>query len=99
MFDSILTNPTTRTRFERLFHGHLTRYLPFLGGGGGAIASEAVSGLSGCVSSIHGYVDNTLGLENTLRLSMLKMTSKQFERVLHPIFEEGEEASQRALDQ
>ena len=35
-------------------------------------------------------MDKTLQLETTLRQRMEKMTSRQFERVLHPIFEEDE---------
>ena len=47
-------------------------------------------GLKTKISVIHNYVDGRLRLEDTLRLSMLKMSPKQFERVLHPIFEEDE---------
>jgi uncharacterized membrane protein YheB (UPF0754 family) len=36
------------------------------------------------------YMDQALGLEATLRHRMEGMTSRQFERVLHPIFEEDE---------
>ena len=39
---------------------------------------------------LHPYVDKTLGLQNTLKTQMEKMTSVKFERVLHPIFEEDE---------
>jgi hypothetical protein len=35
-------------------------------------------------------VDSKLRLESTLKSSMERMSSKQFERVLHPIFEEDE---------
>jgi hypothetical protein len=39
---------------------------------------------------LYSYMDSTLALEDTLRTRMLKMTSRQFERVLHPIFEQDE---------
>ena len=42
------------------------------------------------VPIIFPYMDQVLGLERTLRVRMERMTSRQFERVLHPIFEEDE---------
>ena len=36
------------------------------------------------------YVDSTLGIETTLRQGLESMSSKQFEQILHPIFEEDE---------
>lgn len=41
-------------------------------------------------TSFHSYVDKTLGIETTLRTGLENMSSKQFEQVLHPIFEEDE---------
>lgn len=40
--------------------------------------------------SFHSYVDTKLGIEKTLRTGLESMTSKAFEQVLHPIFEEDE---------
>jgi uncharacterized membrane protein YheB (UPF0754 family) len=42
------------------------------------------------VPIIFPYMDKVLGLESTLRVRMERMSSRQFERVLHPIFEEDE---------
>ena len=42
------------------------------------------------VPIIFPYMDKVLALEGTLRVRMERMTSRQFERVLHPIFEEDE---------
>ena len=39
---------------------------------------------------LHEYIDKTLNLQESLRISMEGMTTDQFERVLHPIFEEDE---------
>ena len=39
---------------------------------------------------LHGYVDETLALKPTLKDNLRKLTPAQFERVLHPVFEEDE---------
>lgn len=52
--------------------------------------AKAIEKLPEHVGVLHDYIDSTLGLEESLRSSMEKMTSAQFERVLHPIFEEDE---------
>lgn len=51
---------------------------------------EALSKLPEHVPVLYSYMDDKLNLEATLRKSMELMTSEQFERVLHPIFEEDE---------
>ena len=51
---------------------------------------RAMEKLPNHIPVLHSYIDRTLGLENTLRVKMEAMTSSQFERVLHPIFEEDE---------
>ena len=53
-------------------------------------ARRAIGKLPDHVGVLHKYVDRTLGLEETLRVQMEKMSCEQFERVLHPIFEEDE---------
>merc|ERR1712226_370789 len=50
----------------------------------------AIQKLPNHVGVLHKYVDDKLDLQNTLRVQMEKMSSEQFERVLHPIFEEDE---------
>jgi hypothetical protein len=39
---------------------------------------------------LHGYVDETLALKPTLKDNLRKLTPAEFERVLHPVFEEDE---------
>jgi hypothetical protein len=53
-------------------------------------AKKAVEKLPNHIGVLHSYVDRKLQLQETLRTSMEGMTSAQFERVLHPIFEEDE---------
>ncbi|CAM9626443.1 unnamed protein product, partial [Phaeothamnion confervicola] len=42
------------------------------------------------VHVLHGYTDEALGLGSTMDTQMRKMSSKNFEEVLHPIFQEDE---------
>ena len=39
---------------------------------------------------IHGYVDETLGLRDTLKINLRKLSSAEFEGLLHPVFQEDE---------
>ena len=39
---------------------------------------------------MHGYADATLGLREDIETELARMPAKDFERVLHPIFEEDE---------
>jgi len=39
---------------------------------------------------IHGYVDETLGLRDTLKVNLRKLSSAEFEGLLHPVFQEDE---------
>ena len=39
---------------------------------------------------IHGYVDDTLGLRETLKVNLRKLSPAEFEQVLHPVFQEDE---------
>ena len=68
----------------------------------GAVEPEVIKGLCDKVSSsmaerlekyvhpMHGYADATLGLQENIELELARMPAKEFERVLHPIFEEDE---------
>lgn len=100
VWKSVLTDPTTRPAFGALF---AQQFQKLVGGAtaifGGvrmdstvlAAATEtAMNKLPEHLPAVYAYMDSTLGLEETLRVRMLKMTSRQFERVLHPIFEEDE---------
>ena len=42
------------------------------------------------VAGLHAYTDAALGLEALMRERMALMTPSEFERVLHPIFEQDE---------
>ncbi|KAL7452981.1 hypothetical protein ACHAWC_004689 [Mediolabrus comicus] len=55
-----------------------------------AASAKTCSTLLNYLTDLHGYVDEALEIEQTLRARMMAMTSAQFERVLHPIFEEDE---------
>lgn len=105
MFRSILTDPSTSSNFQILFATHFTKFASAIAAGLGlgadqmglvepetiAMAAErAVAKLPDHIHVLHDYVDENLGLRETLRISMEGMTSAQFERVLHPIFEEDE---------
>lgn len=100
LWKSILTDPTTSPRFAALFAKTLadvakeeSRGLvdlerdpkPLY-----AACRKATSTLSAYLYDLHGYIDGALDIERTLRTRMMAMTSEQFERVLHPIFEEDE---------
>ena len=39
---------------------------------------------------MHSYVDETLALKGTLKTNLRRLTPQEFERVLHPVFEEDE---------
>ena len=58
--------------------------------GSASLTTDIMKELPNHLSNVHPYVDKTLALEPTLRNSMERMSSVQFERVLHPIFEEDE---------
>ena len=99
LWNSIFNDPTTAPAFNLLFTKHLTSFISTVMGGLGIkpeqkvidLACErAVQRLPEHIGVIHDYVDQTLGLEDTLRTRMQAMTSEKFERVLHPIFEEDE---------
>ena len=53
-------------------------------------AQKVMSALSTSATGTHEYMRQTLRLEESVRSEMLKMKSAQFERVLHPIFQEDE---------
>jgi uncharacterized membrane protein YheB (UPF0754 family) len=101
LWKSVLTDPTTKPAFTALFTERFGRFVKGLTGifGGVTLASpevvtqatnKALAALPQHLPVLYSYMDSTLALEDTLRVRMLKMTSRQFERVLHPIFEEDE---------
>ena len=55
-----------------------------------SISAELSNELPKHVEVLHEYTDKTLALKELMRERMELMTPKEFERVLHPIFEEDE---------
>lgn len=99
LWQSILTDPETTPAFHRLFTEHLVRFGSGITGAlrlgtdpaiMAAAAGRAIQRLPNHVHVLHSYVNQKLNLQESLRVSMEGMTSSQFERVLHPIFEEDE---------
>ena len=54
------------------------------------VSSSMAERLEKYVHPMHGYADATLGLQENIELELARMPAKEFERVLHPIFEEDE---------
>jgi uncharacterized membrane protein YheB (UPF0754 family) len=99
LWASVLTDPTTQPAFASLFSGHFQQFVGRISSGFRVglepetmrlMTSRALAKLPHHVGVTYEYMDKTLGLEKTLRERMEAMTSLQFERVLHPIFEEDE---------
>jgi uncharacterized membrane protein YheB (UPF0754 family) len=101
LWNSVFTDPTTSPNFALLFTSHFTRFVRRMIGGFGllhflepetlqAVTTKAIEKLPHHVPVLYSYMDKTMQLESTLRVRMEGMTSRQFERVLHPIFEEDE---------
>lgn len=99
LWNSVLTNPETQPSFAALFSKHFMNLVNKVTRGFRfalepetlqLATSKALAKLPKHVPVLYPYMDKTLGLEGTLRVRMEQMTSRKFERVLHPIFEEDE---------
>ncbi|KAG7364926.1 DUF445 domain containing protein [Nitzschia inconspicua] len=101
IWNSILTDPSTTPALAVILSNHVRRLLKIVSFGlfqgspsEGTIQKvtlQTILHLPKYLSSgLHGYVDKTLGLEQTLRIKMEALSPAKFERVLHPIFEEDE---------
>ncbi|GAX25206.1 hypothetical protein FisN_5Lh288 [Fistulifera solaris] len=99
LWKSVLTDLETKPAFAALFRDHVERFLSKLTFGTmlglkpetiSSWSNAAIEKLPQHVPVTYSYMDNQLGLQDTLRVRMERMTSRQFERVLHPIFEEDE---------
>ncbi|KAI2499880.1 hypothetical protein MHU86_14618 [Fragilaria crotonensis] len=96
LWQSILSDP----KFAALFGSHFGAFMTKVSTGvlnytpepeAIALATrEALAKLPLHVPVLYEYMNKALGLESSLRMKMEQMTSAQFERVLHPIFEEDE---------
>ena len=99
LWNSILTDPETQPAFHKLFTAHLIKFASSVTsalqvdidpGMMSSAAKSAIEKFPNHIHVLHDYVNEQLGLSETLRISMEAMSSAQFERVLHPIFEEDE---------
>jgi uncharacterized membrane protein YheB (UPF0754 family) len=98
LWSSVLTNPNTLPAFSSLLSSHFSASWSKLTCGLSSINPETLNRLTErtlrClprhVPVLYRYMDDKLELETTLHDKMLQMSSRQFERVLHPIFEEDE---------
>jgi len=99
LWNSVLNDPETRPAFAAMFAQHFKGFVNKITRGFrfaiepetvDAATSKALQKLPNHLPVLYPYMDRTLGLEDTLRVRMEKMSSRKFERVLHPIFEEDE---------
>jgi len=97
----MLTDPTTLPEWEKLLANRFAMFTKDATFGAidleetsrklKAASSRVCTNLFSYLGDLHGYVDKVLEIEQTLCVRMSAMTSMQFERVLHPIFEEDGE--------
>eukprot|EP00571_Detonula_confervacea_P006189 CAMPEP_0172318692 /NCGR_PEP_ID=MMETSP1058-20130122/35544_1 /TAXON_ID=83371 /ORGANISM="Detonula confervacea, Strain CCMP 353" /LENGTH=559 /DNA_ID=CAMNT_0013033575 /DNA_START=37 /DNA_END=1713 /DNA_ORIENTATION=+ len=101
LWKSMLTDPTTLPEWEKLMAKRFSTFAKDLTFGAVDLAEQKPRKLNAAsarvcrdlfdnLTDLHGYVDEALEIEKTLRARMMAMSSAQFERVLHPIFEEDE---------
>jgi|EP00970_Alexandrium_tamarense_P003291 uncharacterized membrane protein YheB (UPF0754 family) len=100
LWSSMLTDATTLPEWEKLLANRFAIFTKDATFGAvdlqlksrklQAASAKTCATLFNYLSDLHGYVDEALEIEQTLRARMMAMTSAQFERVLHPIFEEDE---------
>lgn len=99
LWNSILTDPETQPAFHKLFTAHLLKFVSSVTGAlqmdidpamMSSAAKSAIEKFPNHIHVLHDYVNEKLGLRETLRVQMEKMSSVQFEQVLHPIFQEDE---------
>jgi hypothetical protein len=97
----MLTDPTTLPEWEKLIAKRFSSFTKDITLGAldleeskprklNAASAKLCAKLYDYLENLHGYVDEALEIEQTLRARMMAMTSAQFEKVLHPIFEEDE---------
>jgi uncharacterized membrane protein YheB (UPF0754 family) len=100
LWKSILTDPTTAPKFAALFAKNVAKIAREESNGLVDLERDpmtlyltsrrATRTLEKYLKDLHGYVDKTLDIERTLRTRMMAMSTEQFERVLHPVFQEDE---------
>jgi uncharacterized membrane protein YheB (UPF0754 family) len=100
LWNSILTDPSTTPAFHAMFTKHFQGFVRRVSQGlfrgtpepetMALVTQKAIQKLPNYIHTTHEYINKKLGLEHTLRVKMEQMSPAQFERVLHPIFEEDE---------
>ena len=101
IWNSMLTDPKSTNEISRILGEQIQLIVskctfglwrnPFSSSALKRITDRAIQlDLPKSVPIIYPYMDKVLELERTLRVRMERMSSRQFERVLHPIFEEDE---------
>lgn len=101
LWKSMLTDPTTLPEWEKLIAKRFSSFTKDVTLGTvdleeskprklNAASAKLCAKLYDYLENLHEYVDEALEIEQTLRARMMAMTSAQFEKVLHPIFEEDE---------
>ena len=101
LWKSMLTDPSTLPEWEKLIAKRFSSLTKDVTLGAvdleeqksrklNAASARVCANLYDYLVNLHDYVDEALEIEGTLRARMMAMTSVQFERVLHPIFEEDE---------
>lgn len=100
LWDSMLHDPTTAPAVFSLLRRNFQKLLTVLSLGlfqGSpkpelidSVTRTVIAKLPNHIHVLHGYIDKTLCLEETLRTKMEAMSAVKFERVLHPIFEQDE---------
>jgi len=101
LWKSMLTDPSTLPEWEKLIARRFGSFARDVSLGTvdlevekprklNAASAKLCGTLYDYLTDLHDYVDEALEIESTLRARMMAMTSAQFERVLHPIFEEDE---------
>jgi hypothetical protein len=93
----MLTDPSTLPEWEKLLANRFAMFTKDFSLGAinleeksrklKAASARVCANLFSYLDDLHGYVDEVLEIEQTLGVRMSAMTSMQFERVLHPIFE------------
>lgn len=88
VWNSVFENVNTNSVFERI----VRRNLPFLPNASIKSIMDTLRQRIGRDGShpLHSYTDRTLDLRNTLTTAMNRLSPLQFEKVLHPVFEEDE---------
>lgn len=88
VWNSVFENSRTNAAFENI----VRRNLPFLPNASIKSIMETLRKQVGLDAShpIHGYTNKMLDLRSTLTRAMNRLTPAQFEKVLHPVFEEDE---------